>query len=79
MSTYKFTNKDMKVIEKVKNLWKKIGIYNNKYVNSRINNSTSGFTKNNNINQLYLTGFNEFFIKYKIYTEDKKKEFHIKY
>jgi len=68
-----FTNKDMKVIEKVKNLWKKIGIYNNKYVNSRINNSTSGFTKNNNINQLYLTGFNEFFIKYKIYTEDKKK------
>ena len=69
-----FTNKNINLIEQVKILWDKIGKYNNKDTNSRIRNSTSGFTNKNDINQIYLTGFNEFFIKYEIYNKDKTKK-----
>uniref|UniRef100_A0A6C0LX21 GDP-mannose 4,6-dehydratase n=1 Tax=viral metagenome TaxID=1070528 RepID=A0A6C0LX21_9ZZZZ len=69
-----FTNKDINIIEKVKILWENIGEYNNKNVKSKIRKSTSGFSGKNDINQIYLTGFNNFFNKYKIYNEDKTKK-----
>lgn len=68
-----FTNKDDQLIDHVKNLWEKICKRNNKIAGHKIRQTTSGFTGEQDIYQLNLTGFNDFFRKYSIYNEDKTK------
>jgi GDPmannose 4,6-dehydratase len=68
-----FTNKNLEIHEYVKKLWDSICTRNKKIGNSKLRKSTSGFTGKNDIYQLYLTGFNDFFRKYIIYNDDRTK------
>lgn len=71
--TIQFTNKSMKNIDKVADLWMQICGRHAIDGSYRIDKSKSGFNANVYINQLYLTGFTDFFRKYIIYNEDRTK------
>jgi GDPmannose 4,6-dehydratase len=72
-STIRFTNKDINLINHVIELWKIICETNCKVYKSTLNTVRSGFNKNVSIYQVLLCGFAGFFMKYKIYNEDKTK------
>ena len=69
----RFTNKSLELINYVIKLWEIVCKRNNRESNHRLNQINSGFNKNVKINQIDLSGFNDFFRKYNIYNEDKTK------
>ena len=72
-SSARFTNKKMDLINHVIALWKIICERNAQTFNYNLRTTKSGFNKEVDIYQVYLSGFAGFFRKYKLYNEDKTK------
>ena len=72
-SQIRFTNKDIKKIHYVRDLWIKVCKYNDIKDTYVIKTIKSGFNKTKIIYQIQLQGFIDFFRKYQMYNEDKTK------
>ncbi len=68
-----FTNKNIDLINHVISLWKTICERNSHTFGCNLRTVKSGFNKEVDIYQVFLSGFAGFFRKYKIYNEDKTK------
>ena len=73
VSSTRYANKELKNIEYVKELWTKICSNYNKQPDFNLCQSDSGVKKGNNVYQLDMNGFSDFFKKYNIYNEDGTK------
>ena len=72
-SQIRFTNKDIKKIHYIRDLWIKVCKYNDINYTYVIKTTKSGFKKVQIIYQIALQGFVDFFRKYQMYNEDKTK------